>query len=102
VGIYAVYTGFAGEGAMIFRNGEKSDLPLVPSLLVNRKLLDNYDKGLRLFYMREWDTARDYFLKAQAVDKEDYLSALYIERCSEYLAAPPPPDWDGAVTLTEK
>jgi adenylate cyclase len=102
VEIYAVYTGFEGEGAMTFRNGEKSDLPLVQSLLINRELLDNYDKGLRLFYMREWDTARDYFLKAQAINKEDYLSALYIERCAEYLAAPPPSGWDGAVTLTEK
>ncbi|MDR1899345.1 MAG: response regulator [Treponema sp.] len=102
VGIYAVYAGFEGEGDITFRNGEKSSLPVVKDLLIDRELLNNYNKGLHLFYMREWGTARDYFNKARELNKDDYLSSLYLERCAEYLANPPPPDWDGAVTLTEK
>jgi adenylate cyclase len=102
VGIYAVYAGFEGEGAMTPRDGEKFLLPVAPELLINRELLNNYNKGLRLFYMREWSTARDYFNRARLINQKDYLSALYLERCDEYQINPPPQDWDGAVKLTEK
>jgi adenylate cyclase len=102
VGIYAVYTGFDGEDAPILRSGKKSGLPAVPALLINRKLLDTYNKGLQLFYMREWITAGEYFSKANEINRDDYLSTMYLERCKAYLKDPPPADWDAAVTLTEK
>jgi adenylate cyclase len=102
VGIYAVYTGFDGEDAPILRNGKASGLPAVPVLRINRELLDIYNKGLRLFYMREWLTAGEYFSQAREINRDDYLSTLYLERCKAYLKDPPPADWDAAVTLTEK
>ncbi|MDR3145071.1 MAG: response regulator [Treponema sp.] len=98
VGIYAVYTGFTGEG----ETNESSGLPPVPSLQISRELLDDYNKGLRLFHMREWVTAREYFARAHSLNQDDYLSALYVERCDAYLNSPPQADWDGTVTLTEK
>jgi adenylate cyclase len=52
--------------------------------------------------MREWEAARDYFRKALILDGDDYLSSLYLGRCVDFLRDPPPEDWDGAVTLTEK
>jgi adenylate cyclase len=102
VGIYAVYTGFTGEGEMILPGGGTSGLAAVPALQISRELLDAYNKGLQLFYMREWVSAREYFNRARRIDEDDYLSALYAERCETYLANPPPADWDNAVTLTEK
>jgi class 3 adenylate cyclase/DNA-binding response OmpR family regulator len=102
VGIYAVYAGFEGEGAAAAQNGQEFKLPLVPSLQINRELLDAYGKGQSLFYMREWSAAREYFVRALGIDGKDYLSALYLERCDRFIASPPPADWDGAVTLTEK
>jgi adenylate cyclase len=102
VGIYAVYTGFEGEGKTVPPNNGTSGLPEVPSLRISRELLDDYNKGLRLFYMREWVSAREYFARVRGIDPDDYLAALYVDRCDMYLDNPPPADWDGAVTLTEK
>jgi class 3 adenylate cyclase/CheY-like chemotaxis protein len=102
VGIYAVYTGFEGNAGNVLRSGEVLDLPLVSSMRINRELLVNYNKGLRLFYMREWKPAREYFEKAAALNKNDYLARIYLERTIEFSQTPPPQNWDGAVTLTEK
>jgi adenylate cyclase len=102
VGIYAVYTGFEGSAGQTLRSGEIMDIPTVPSLLINREVLAQYNKGLHLFNMREWETAKEYFSKAVEIDAKDYLSALYLERTEEFLRSPPPKDWDGSVSLTEK
>jgi class 3 adenylate cyclase/CheY-like chemotaxis protein len=102
VGIYAVYAAFAGEETAVFRNGEKLALPVVPGLRISRELLNDYNKGQSLFYMREWGAAREYFSRALDIDGDDFLSALFLERCDKFIASPPPADWDGAVRLTEK
>ncbi|MDR2402845.1 MAG: response regulator [Spirochaetaceae bacterium] len=108
VELYAVYAAFAGEEA-IFRpasevnaGSDDSTLPLPPSLIINRELLDQYNKGLKLFYMREWETARQYFLDALKIDGNDYLSTLYLERTEAYILNPPPADIDITTNLTEK
>jgi class 3 adenylate cyclase/DNA-binding response OmpR family regulator len=95
VGTYAVYTSLEGGTTA-------EGCPEVPSLVINRELLDNYNKGFRLFRMREWETAREYFAGARDINRYDYLSALYLDRCTEYLKNPPPADWDPAATLTKK
>jgi class 3 adenylate cyclase/DNA-binding response OmpR family regulator len=102
VGIYAIYTGFEGGGGKALRSGEIPDIPTVPSLLINREMLAQYNKGLHLFNMREWETAKEYFTSAVEIDGKDYLSAVYLERTEEFLSNPPPADWDGTVSLTEK
>jgi adenylate cyclase len=102
VGIYAIYTGFEGNAGNVLRSGEILDLPTVPSLLINRDVLMNYNNGLRLFRMREWKPAQEYFGKAVEIDKDDYLSRIYFERSGEFAKTPPPDDWDGTITLTEK
>ncbi|MDR1352227.1 MAG: adenylate/guanylate cyclase domain-containing response regulator, partial [Treponema sp.] len=88
VGIYAVYTGFAGEDTRTLRDGKAIDLPEVPALLVSRELLNNYNNGLKLYNMREWEAARDYFRKALILDGDDYLSSLYLGRCVDFLRDP--------------
>ena len=30
------------------------------------------------------------------------MTALYVERCGEFLRAPPPPDWHGVYRMTTK
>jgi class 3 adenylate cyclase/DNA-binding response OmpR family regulator len=103
VGIYAVYMGFVGQDTkMVPRSGEKLNVPIVQSLLIDRELLSNYDKGVRLFYMREWKPAQEYFAKALKIDGNDYLSQMYYKRSEEFSISPPPDDWDFAITLTEK
>ncbi|MDR2598070.1 MAG: adenylate/guanylate cyclase domain-containing response regulator [Treponema sp.] len=101
VGIYTVYTGFSGaEESHVPR--KNANLPSVPSLLINRETLDNYNKGLRTFYLREWKLAQEYFEKAIETNNNDFLSRLYLERSIGFERNPPPENWDGVVTLEEK
>ena len=102
VGIYAVYTGFQGSGGNALRSGKITGLPVVPALLVDRETLDNYNKGLQLYTMREWKPAQEYFSKAVETNGDDYLSQLYLSRTTEFLHSPPSGNWDGVVTLSEK
>jgi adenylate cyclase len=92
VEIYAIYTGFL----------EETPQSATPELLVSREVLDNYEKGIRLYHLREWETSGEYFRRAAEINPEDYLSRLYLERSAENLKNPPPADWDGAVNLSEK
>jgi class 3 adenylate cyclase len=104
VNIYAVYAAFAGEEENVITadTSDDSALPLPPSLVIHRELLDQYNKGLKLFSMREWETARQYFLDALKINEGDYLSAFYLERTETYIREPPPADLDITTNLTEK
>jgi len=102
VGIYAVYSGFFGNDGKKLRSGETADILTVPSLFINRDTLINYNKGLQVFYMREWKLAQEYFLKALEADAQDFLSNLYLERAKEFYLNPPGDNWDGVITLLEK
>jgi len=102
VGVYAVYSGFQGSDGGRLRSGETADIPTVSSLLINRETLLNYNKGLQVFYMREWKLAEEYFSKALENDSGDTLSRLYLERSQEFARKPPPDEWDGVVTLSKK
>ncbi|MDR1837108.1 MAG: response regulator [Treponema sp.] len=102
ISIYAVYSGFKGSGSSKLRSGEIVDLPTVPSLLIDKIALVNYNKGLQVFYMREWKLAQEYFKKALEADNNDYLSKMYLDRAVEFEHTPPGNDWDGVITLDEK
>jgi len=102
VGIYAVYSGFHGTDGTKLRSGETADIATVSSLLINRETLVNYNKGLRVFYMREWKLAQEYFLNALETSKTDFLSQLYLERAVKFTHEPPGDNWDGVITLDEK
>lgn len=102
VSIYAVYTGFLGAKGERHNYEKSADLPSVPSLIVDRETLVNYNNGLRTFYLREWKVAREYFEKSLETSNNDSLSELYLERSIEFERNPPPDNWDGVVTLEEK
>ncbi len=102
VGIYAVYSGFQGTDGKKLRSGETADIISVESILINRDTLINYNKGLRVFYLREWKLAQEYFNKALESDRNDYLSKLYLERSIKLSESAVSDDWDGVITFTEK
>ncbi|MDR3114332.1 MAG: response regulator [Treponema sp.] len=76
VELYGVYAAYADDA-------HAGDVPLC--LLIDRELLDQYHKGLKLYAMQEWETARQYFSRALSINKEDYLSCLYLERIAGQL-----------------
>ncbi|MDN5304358.1 MAG: adenylate cyclase [Fusobacteriaceae bacterium] len=66
------------------------------------KLKEIYEKGLDFYFNKEWEKAKEMFLKALEIDENDGPSKLYINRIEEYIKNPPPQDWDGVYTFTTK
>lgn len=53
-----------------------------------------YERGLAAFRDRDFELALQYFRAALDADAQDGPSAMYVERCEEYMVNPPPADWD--------
>jgi len=61
-----------------------------------------YDSGLDAYKHRDWELAAQYFRAATEADPSDGPSRVYLARCLEYMADPPPADWDFVVRRTTK
>ena len=64
--------------------------------------LRHYEAGLAAYRRHEWAAAKQHFESALAACPGDGPSRIYVARCTEHLAAPPPADWDFVVHRTEK
>jgi adenylate cyclase len=67
-----------------------------------RHVVDAYLEGLARYKQREFAMAKKRFEAALALDPSDGPSKVYLHRAQEYLATPPPPDWDGVYVLQSK
>src|SRR3989454_38085 len=61
-----------------------------------------YQDGLAVYKRREFVRAKERFEAALALDPSDGPSKVYLHRVLEYLATPPPTDWDGVYVLQSK
>ncbi|MDR0443521.1 MAG: adenylate/guanylate cyclase domain-containing protein [Treponema sp.] len=68
----------------------------------DKKLAALFDGALDNFEKRNWKQAADGFVKVIEIKADDYPAKLYIERCAQFVNAPPEPDWDGVYNLTSK
>jgi class 3 adenylate cyclase/HAMP domain-containing protein len=62
-----------------------------------------WHSGLESYYARDFQSARTLF--REVADRwlpGDFLAAEFIERCTQYLASPPPVDWSGVEVMHEK
>ena len=66
------------------------------------KALTSYEAGMQAYKRHDWSVARQHFEASVAACPSDGPSLLYVRRCMENLADPPPPDWDFVVRRTEK
>jgi adenylate cyclase len=65
-------------------------------------MLDAYNGGLERYRGRDWRAAASAFEAALGLIPDDQPSAIYLERCRTYTNRPPPEDWDGVFTMTQK
>jgi len=63
---------------------------------------DLHDQAMGLYYGRDFDSAAGLFGLVRKALPDDEPSAILLRRCSSYLRTPPPSEWDGVETLTEK
>lgn len=66
------------------------------------KLVQTFEAALRLYRDKQWKDAISMFRTAVGLRPDDAASAMYIERCNEFLRTPPPEPWDGVYVMTSK
>jgi adenylate cyclase len=64
--------------------------------------IDCFAGGLAAYRVSDWERAIQRFAAALELRPDDEPSRMYIERCRHYRETPPPEDWGGVWTLTEK
>jgi len=66
------------------------------------ELLELFQTGLTAFRQRQWERAAASFQQCLALNPEDGPAKLLLSRTQTFALEPPPPDWDGTTTLTQK
>jgi adenylate cyclase len=69
---------------------------------VLEEAMDHFAGGLAAYRACDWERAMQRFAAALELRSDDEPSRMYIERCRHYRETPPPADWGGVWTLTEK
>ncbi len=63
---------------------------------------ESHNAATDLFYARKFAEARAAFEKVGRVLPGDYLVELFVQRCHDFEANPPPKDWNGTIQMTHK
>ena len=80
--------------------GHRSDTPLVQRY---QSILEPYHRAMVLYESRRFEEAAELFRVAMhAGEGIDAPSALYVQRCEELAASPPPTEWDGVFVQKHK
>ena len=66
------------------------------------EMLSRYEAGMNAYKRHEWTAAAAEFEAGLAAFPKDGPCRLYLARCREHEADPPPPDWDFVVRRTAK
>ncbi len=75
-----------------------------PCEIIDAKNLskNHYDKGIELFYNREFEKATEEFKKVIDILKSDTLAQIYYDRSINYSKITLPEDWSGIEVLQSK
>lgn len=65
-------------------------------------LVDAYEAALALYRSRKFAEALEAFRRVAERYPQDGPTRLYVKRSEKYIAEPPPENWDGVYTMTEK
>ncbi len=96
------------DGQFAFREVDRvkvkgKQLPVVmfELMITNQEMLPRFEQGLEKYREQDFTGARRIFEELVAIHG-DGPSKLYVARCDDYIAHPPPTDWDGVYTATSK
>jgi adenylate cyclase len=67
-----------------------------------RNFVEPFEAGIALYKQALWDDAIATFQKVLEIRPDDPPAKLYLARCQELKADPPPQPWDGVFTMTRK
>ncbi len=83
----------------VFELVGRSNEPMSDNL---RRMIECYQEGMRKYRQRQFAEAVSSFEQALTFIHTDEASRLYVKRCREFIAEPPPDDWDGTYTMKSK
>ncbi len=66
------------------------------------ELLETFAAGLAAFRRQQWQEAERLLTQCLRLAPQDGPATLLLKRTADLAVNPPPPDWDGTATLTEK
>jgi adenylate cyclase len=61
-----------------------------------------WEEAMGLFEKRQYERAGKIFSSLAAASADDDTAKIYVDRCRNFIAAPPPGDWDGVNNLERK
>ncbi len=64
--------------------------------------VQQWEEALAAYRRRDFAAALECFERLSGTRVNDEVAQLYVSRCREYLAAPPPDTWDGVFVLRSK
>lgn len=67
----------------------------------NKKLTESFNDAIKLYFSKQFEDALTKFSYIYN-NFNDQTSAVFIERCKEYISNPPEVDWNGAYTAKTK
>jgi adenylate cyclase len=67
-----------------------------------QQVIEHYHKGRELYLNRDFAIAIGEFAQVLKFDPNDKPADMHLARCQHWLKTPPPDNWDGSWTLTEK
>ena len=67
-----------------------------------KKLWEIHNKGMDLYYSREFSAAGDCFKEIISAIPQDYPAEMMLESVNSYLKDPPPENWDGVKVMETK
>lgn len=66
------------------------------------KYLPDFQKGYEYYLAKDFQNAITAFEKSLSQRDDDKVAKMYVERCSDFIETPPPPDWDGVYVMKTK
>lgn len=69
---------------------------------ITADLVAQFEKARALYLARDFEAARAAFKLCTSIEPGDGPSQTFLARCDQYIASPPPDDWDGVFVLTQK
>jgi adenylate cyclase len=86
------------QGLAVYELLGMADTPVSQTL----EWVGAYEAALAAYGRRDWAGAIALFETAITLRGEDLPSRIFVERCRNYLASPPPEDWTAVSVLAEK
>ena len=66
------------------------------------EMVSSWERAFAAYENKDFTAAKKIFAGIYEKYADDRVAKLYLDRCNEYIAEPPPEDWDAVDNLTEK